>query len=74
MADKYYPTDSWFEDKYRLIETYKTARAEKNFERADKIRAGLLAAGFLDLDTAPKWHPVFESSESRYARLKDVNG
>ena len=72
MADKYTPTNGWFDAAWGKIALYKKVRSDKDYARADSLRKELFDMGFTDLDAEPRWHPVFESKDSRYARLKDI--
>ena len=68
-STRYDPTPEQFTALGVKITEYQIAKGAKDFAVSDKLRAELTAAGVVDLDTNPKWHPVFESVESRQQRL-----
>jgi cysteinyl-tRNA synthetase len=67
----YAPTPEWLAELEAMTRDYQTAKAAKQYAVSDTLRKKLESAGVVDLDTNPRWHPVFESSESRTKRLED---
>lgn len=63
------PSAEWFSDLGDIMRAYRAARSEGRYECSDALRETLISAGVIDIDTNPRWHPVFESPESRSARF-----
>lgn len=49
---------------------WSTARADRNWGRADRLRGYLERAGCMGKDMA-HWHPVFEEPKHRARRLRE---
>jgi len=67
---KYSPSPEWFSTLVDMIYAYRKAKEAKDYATSDALRKKLESAGVVNLDTDPHWNPVFESVESRSARLK----
>lgn len=65
----YEPPKSWFLYLQYKVDLYRLAKDEKRYAESDALRAELTGHGVIDLDSNPKWHPVFESVASRMERL-----
>ncbi len=72
MPDLYEPTPEWFDNLAEKVDAYHSAKNEKRYADSDSLRSELTRAGVIDLDVNPRWHPVFESKESRSARLNNA--
>ena len=67
-ADPYTPTESEMAEKLERRDAWAFARAEKQYELSDLMRAAVEADGFMP-PCFESWHPVFESTLVRHARL-----
>lgn len=65
----YEPSDAWFSALNDKLRAYNAAKEVKAYAISDALRKELIFSGVIDLDSNPRWHPVFESPESRSERL-----